>query len=223
MSVGAPLWLCFILGRRQMHAIQKLEGLSPRSAEFPEVVEILSQSFFEDPALVWALPDASRRLKPMRWVFKAKMGLSVKTDVVYCDEKFRAVAIWMPPEHTPMMNAWQTLTSGMLWSPLFIGLKPALRAARVFGKLDDFAKKYLHSDYWYLDMLGAKPEFQGQGLGKALVLRGLDECVRGKGVWLATFNPDNLPFYRSFGFKVVDMAEGADHPKIWIMEKNPEG
>jgi predicted N-acetyltransferase YhbS len=65
---------------------------------------------------------------------------------------------------------------------------------------------------WFLDVLGVTPSSQGQGLGSALVRHGLALAdADGVAALLETGNPDNIGYYRQFGFEV------------WRQEAAPDG
>jgi ribosomal protein S18 acetylase RimI-like enzyme len=59
----------------------------------------------------------------------------------------------------------------------------------------------------HLGPVGVLPEFQGQGIGRGLMVRfcaGLDS--EGKPAFLETDKPDNVRFYEKSGFRVVDQT-----------------
>ena len=61
--------------------------------------------------------------------------------------------------------------------------------------------------HWYLEVLSVRPEHQRQGLGSRLVTPILERADRDHVPCdLETADPDNVAFYRRFGFEVVDPA-----------------
>lgn len=58
--------------------------------------------------------------------------------------------------------------------------------------------------YWYLSIVGIKPDQQGKGLGPALVNSVLDQTDRlGVPTFLETFTPRNHSFYQRLGYRVA--------------------
>ena len=65
-------------------------------------------------------------------------------------------------------------------------------------------KDLIPSTAWYLSILGVAPEFQGKGLGKALVAPVLDTTdALGVPAYIESFTPSNFGFYEHLGFKTV--------------------
>jgi GNAT superfamily N-acetyltransferase len=73
---------------------------------------------------------------------------------------------------------------------------------------------------WFLDLVAVAPTAQGRGLGRRLVMHGLD-LARADGfpAFLETSTPRNVPFYQSLGFQIVDEQRAPDGgPMIWFMQ-----
>jgi GNAT superfamily N-acetyltransferase len=73
---------------------------------------------------------------------------------------------------------------------------------------------------WFLDVVAVAPAAQGQGLGRTLIMHGL-QWARADGcpAFLETGNPRNVPFYESLAFQVVGEERAPDGgPTIWFMQ-----
>ena len=73
-------------------------------------------------------------------------------------------------------------------------------------------------------MFAVSPALQRRGLGRRLMREALAEADSGKcPAYLWTGNPDNLPYYRSHGFQVIDERPIPGGVPTWFMERAPGG
>ena len=77
----------------------------------------------------------------------------------------------------------------------------------------------------YMGRLGVLPDWQGRGVGAALV-NAVAEAAAAEGARDVTLNvrillPDNVAFFRSLGFHEAGQGahEGFDRPTYWIMRR----
>ncbi|KAF4264246.1 hypothetical protein CNMCM8714_007639 [Aspergillus fumigatus] len=77
-----------------------------------------------------------------------------------------------------------------------------------FGGMEEMKKRIMGSrPHYYLEMLGTRPEYAGQGLASKLLRWGLE---RADEVGLETYlsaSPAGRPLYEKFGFRVVEERE----------------
>jgi len=72
----------------------------------------------------------------------------------------------------------------------------------------------------YVWMLGVDPAVQRQGAGRALLGSTIaDADARGLPVYLETSNPDNLPYYGSFGFEETGRAALPRTATVWFLRR----
>jgi GNAT superfamily N-acetyltransferase len=58
--------------------------------------------------------------------------------------------------------------------------------------------------HWYLAIVGSDLRIRGKGFGHALMRSRLDRCdAENLPAYLESTNPDNVPYYRRFGFEVT--------------------
>ncbi|GAA4190968.1 hypothetical protein GCM10023074_08430 [Microbispora amethystogenes] len=71
--------------------------------------------------------------------------------------------------------------------------------------------------------MGTAPEFQGRGLGGAVLLPGLEEAERaGYPAFLETSSERNVAFYERHGFRVTaDVRLPDNGPRTWCMRRDP--
>lgn len=79
----------------------------------------------------------------------------------------------------------------------------------------------LSESHWHVGPVGVEPGFQGMGLGSAAMTLLCDEFDdRRRLAWLETDKPENVRFYISHGFEVVEevpMLSARD----WFMRRDP--
>lgn len=82
---------------------------------------------------------------------------------------------------------------------------------------------YPRQKLWYLEVIAVHPSLQSRGLGGG-VMRWILEHVRNEPIYLECTREDNVGFYESFGFEVVEVVElsedekdQSDAFKHWVM------
>jgi len=132
------------------------------------------------------------------------------------------VAAWVRPGCYPLGGAAQLRQAGgALWAllPSPRGLRDGTRYLLAIDKV------HPKEPAWYLNLLVADPSAQRAGVGAALqggVLERAD--LEGMPAYLETQNPDNLPYYRRFGYEVVDELRPVPHgPPLWTMRRPAAG
>jgi predicted N-acetyltransferase YhbS len=84
-------------------------------------------------------------------------------------------------------------------------------------------KVHPHEEVWYLQLLVVDPSVQRLGIGALVQRPGLAKADEdGLACYLETQNPDNLPYYRRFGYEVVEELRPVKHgPPLWTMRREP--
>jgi ribosomal protein S18 acetylase RimI-like enzyme len=79
-------------------------------------------------------------------------------------------------------------------------------------------KHHPEDPHFYVWMLGVSPQHQRTGVGRALLSTALARAEEfGLPAYLETANPENLPYYASFGFREVGEATLPRDAPIWFM------
>ena len=192
-----------------------------RKADVRELAGVLGRAFYEDPVMMWMVPNNNARAKGLptgfasitRHHFLARGG----SEVASRDGVIGAAALWDPP------GRWQT-TRREQWM-----MKPAfLRAYRgrvgAADQLLNLMKEHHPEEpHWYLMVLGSDPTVRGGGFGRTVLQSRLDRCdAEGVPAYLENTNPKNEAFYMRFGFEVkgeIKVPDGG--PTMWPMWRNP--
>ena len=173
-----------------------------------EAADVLARAFLDDPVLTYLV-----RPREVRLVLGA-LCLDGIAEGIRADGRLVAASVWLPPgRHSSPLRQLPS------WGRLAVRNPPAvprlLRAGRTLDAL------HPQEPHWFLSLLGVLPELQGAGLGSALVAPGLERAA-GEVVHLDTGRPENVPWYRRFGFDLaaeVRAVPGA--PPSWAMRAQP--
>ncbi|MFW6642372.1 GNAT family N-acetyltransferase [Nocardiopsis algeriensis] len=158
-------------------------------------------------------PDRLRRFQRL---FLSDVGLPHGR--VWVSEDLGAVAVWTTPESGGAAEVMENLL------PVFTDLAGD-RAEFYASAEEEMARHRPDHPVWFLGTVGVRPEFQGRGLGRAVVTAGLREAdAAGVPAFLETSEPGNVGFYETLGFEVTaeyDLPGGG--PRTWAMLRPAEG
>jgi GNAT superfamily N-acetyltransferase len=168
----------------------------------------------------WFLPDEERRVELARLMFDVMLRrLHLARGECYTTENVVGGALWVPPGSW-RLSFFQQMT--LLPSMLRVfgrGL------GRVQGGLAVMDSGHPRVPHFYLDSLGVAPEWQGRGLGSALMQPVLERCDRGRmPAYLNAGSPRSRDLYLRHGFEVTEefsLPEGG--PPLWRMWREPAG
>ena len=197
------------------------EGGSVRGAredEFPRVAGVLARSFYDDPVLSWFFGDDSRRLEQLERLF-GFFGSKVwfPHELTYTTEGVIGAAVWVPPEQ------WRVgVLDQLRMMPGFVssvGLRDLPHALRGFNLMES---KHPNDRHYYLPLVGVEPNWQGRGIGTALLQPMLERCDReGVAAYLEATTPRNRTCYERVGFEVVEEFSFPKGPPLWPMRREP--
>jgi ribosomal protein S18 acetylase RimI-like enzyme len=178
---------------------------------------LLARAFAVDPVLAFLLGEDRERER--RLIFCALGRDAERAGLVEGMRdggRLAAAAVWLPPgaHPAPLRRELRMLPSWLRLARMRPRAVPRLlRAMPAFDAL------HPREPHWFLYLLGTEPALQGGGRGGALVERGLRRAQEdGVPVHLDTAVPENLGWYRRFGFEVTDevrVVPGA--PPTWGM------
>lgn len=183
-------------------------------ADIPAVIETLSQSFFDDPMMRWWIPDDARRREILPGFFELMVGAFLPADEIWSLDGV-AAALWVPPG--PQPSAEETAELGRAIAEL-----AGENAARGFAIMAATEQVHPKEEHLYLFFLGARPRFQGRGLGSALLRAVLDRCdAGGVPAYLEASSEDNRRLYERHGFVVREELTVDDSPPLHLMWRDP--
>jgi GNAT superfamily N-acetyltransferase len=188
--------------------------------ELPRLASVLARAFYDDPAIQWVLPDEARRMDMEERVFGLWLRkLWLPQDECYATEGVVGVAVWELP------GKWKVSLLELL------RLLPAMtrilgrRLPRVMGALSALDSNHPDELHYYLPYLGVEPEWQGRGIGAALMQPILSRCDSdGVPAYLDATAPRNRALYERHGFEVTEeFTLGKGSPPLWRMWRKPAG
>lgn len=190
--------------------------------DVPALAGVLGRAFTNDPPLTWVFRDDATRVDRLTALFgMALFGVFLPHGEVYAAADLSGAALWEPrvpdtpatedddPEAFPAAMA----AAGFLPEEVD-------RMQTFLGTMDDAHPKDVR--HWYLGVLGADLDRQGQGIGSACMapkLAALDEA--GEFAYLESSNEKNVPLYERHGFRVVGVLDLPDGPALWRMWREP--
>ena len=186
--------------------------------DVPLLALALARAFDGDPPMRWFLPDDGRRVELARLMFDVMLRrVHLARDACYTTEGVVGGALWVPPGRWRLSVAQQLR---ILPSMLRVFGRGLSRAQRGLAVMDS---RHPRKPHYYLDSLGVQPEWQGRGLGSALMQPVLERCDRERmPAYLNAGSSRSRDLYLRHGFDVTEefrLPEGG--PPLWRMWREP--
>jgi ribosomal protein S18 acetylase RimI-like enzyme len=179
------------------------------------LAETLSRAFHADPVSAYLFPNASRRKARLDAFFRLQIErVYLPRGEVYTTTDRRAAALWLPPgTRAPGFD--------VQWAYLVLAMRSRSfrRGRRLAIALFQMRPRESH---YYLGTIGTDPDYQGQGLGSALigaVLARLDATAMP--AYLEASTEPNVRFYTGLGFRVLSEIKIKRGPTLWTMWRDP--
>jgi ribosomal protein S18 acetylase RimI-like enzyme len=186
----------------------------------PALVRTLARAFFDDPISRWVTPQERSRLRRLERAFDVGVRkVYLRDGDCWTTEGVAGAALWLPPGGWIVPPGRQLrLLPGMVRA-YGRDLPRALRAFQVV------AREHPHAPHhWYLPFIGVDPDWQGKGIGTALLQPVLERCDRERlPAYLEASTPRNRACYERSGFHVTGTIDFPDGPTMWKMWREPRG
>jgi GNAT superfamily N-acetyltransferase len=189
---------------------------SPEQA--PAMAGVLARAFHEDPAFTWVLRADARRMKILEQGFELFLSrIWMEQEETYTTPATVAVAVWERPDEWKIAVARQLRMLPAMVKVFGRHLPRVLRALTVLEG------KHPSEPHYYLAFVGVEPEWQGRGLGSAVLEPILERCDRdGMPAFLEASTPRNRVLYERHGFAVMEeFTLGKGAPPQWRMWRAP--
>ena len=184
--------------------------------DLPKLEKLLNLCFAHDPLYETLIPNAEIRKKLMPELFHCDMDVFYETCEIFSDsEELNGVLV--VSDETKSCNIFRFLyteAKAVLHTDSFlIKEDPSLHTFYNFIKGGDYLNSnwtdQLHqTERLHVIYLAVDPGHQHHGLAELLMNEVLDYAQQHKMlVSLETHNPDNVPIYEHFGFKVYGIVE----------------
>ena len=198
-------------------------GVRPlRPDELQPAAAMLARAFADDPLTRLLSPDPARRDAKARWYFSAIARYGFAFGEVWTVGNVDGVAIWWAPEYV-MPSEARAAYVGFDEGPSVLGIDVWERSLEVGWMVGEVHQQSMSEPHWYLNILGVRPEYQGQGLGGLLLSSMFERLDRERlPVYLDTGVAANVAFYQRHGFRLTAQAEDALHDvSVYGLRRDP--
>ena len=180
------------------------------------LVETLVAAFVDDPVMTWGIPDARRRPEILRAFFEITVDVFQPYGELYITDPISAAgAVWVPPGGQPAGEEAEQLVA------LYLEATQE-NSERFLAAIELMDECHPQEPHDYLFFLATQPEWQGRGLGSALLREVLDRCDReGRPAYLEATNEGCRRLYQRHGFEVTAEIALPDGPTMWPMWREP--
>ncbi|HEV2924279.1 MAG TPA: GNAT family N-acetyltransferase [Solirubrobacteraceae bacterium] len=179
---------------------------------------VLARAFHDDPAFSWVLRADPRRMKILEQGFELFLRrIWLEQEETYTTAGTVAVAVWERP------GEWKVpLGRQLRMLPAMVKVF-SRHLPRVLRALTVLERKHPREPHYYLAFIGVEPEWQGRGLGAAVLAPVLKRCDDERmPAFLEASTPRNRGLYERHGFSVTEefrLGHGA--PPQWRMWRVP--
>jgi ribosomal protein S18 acetylase RimI-like enzyme len=185
-----------------------------------EAAEVLARAFFEDPLLVYYLPERGERSRVLPGFMLACVRYCRAHGEVWTTPALDGVACWLPPGQTGF-DVWGFIRAGVGAVPLTFHWSVLRRVSTVERAVDRFHHAVMPGPHCYLMLLGVDPTRQGQGVGSRLIAPQIAQAKLAKvPVYLETMTERDVSFYLKNGFTVADqLTLSGSGLRVWAMTR----
>ena len=196
-------------------AVREAQGVRKvRPDELPQIAAVLRAAFFDDPAVAWLMNDESRRASRLERAFGLFLErIWYRQDECYTTASAVGAAVWELPDQWKQGALEQLrLMPGLL--SIYRGTTPRLLRA-----LAAMEAGHPEAPHYYLPFAGVSPDWQGRGIGAALLAPVLSRCDTDRvPAYLEATTPRNRALYERHGFSVTaEFRLGKGSPPLWRM------
>jgi GNAT superfamily N-acetyltransferase len=166
----------------------------------------------------WVFPDDMTRRATIERLFAMLLDrLWLEQDECYTTESGAGAAAWELPGRwkVGVLEQLQILPRFAL-----LARRDTRRLLQSFFKLES---GHPETEHYYLAFVGVVPDWQGRGIGAALLRPVLERCDRERmPVYLEASSPRNRNLYERHGFAVTEEFRlGKGSPPLWRMWRQP--
>jgi GNAT superfamily N-acetyltransferase len=182
----------------------------------------LAGAFYDDPIFTWLLRQDPGRMLVLRNAFELFLRrVWIEYEQTYTTVRAAGVAAWEPP------GQWKTplrVQLRLLPSIVSVFKRHTPRALRALAVLEGgHPSEPKRPPHYYLPIIGVDPQWQGRGLGAALLAPVLDRCDRERvPAFLEASSPRSRALYERHRFSVLEEFKlGRTAPPMWRMWREP--
>lgn len=168
-------------------------------ADATPLAKLFAAAFATDPVMEWIARRGPERTEGLerffRWVLAVR---AIPFGEVWMADDASVCAAWLPPDAPASPGG---LLEQIRLLPMFIQLCGFARMLRGQAMAAAMEQNHPHARHHYLSFVAVAPQFQGMGLGSAMMeatLKAID--ASGLPAYLENSNPKNTRLYERCGF-----------------------
>jgi GNAT superfamily N-acetyltransferase len=177
----------------------------------------LARAYQRDPVWSFLLPDETRRERALTRYFTIELrDVALRHDTTWTTEAAVGAILCFPPDRW-RLPPLTTVRRGPAFIHAFgTDLPRSLRALMLLEHVHPRAAHY------FIAYAGLPPEWQGTGIGSALVAPLLERCdAEHAPAYLEATSERAVAFYQRHGFAVTKEVRLRNGPPLWMMWRSP--
>lgn len=185
-----------------MRHVRLAAAANPRRAtrdDAAQLAKLFAATFASDPVMHWIARPGSQRQNGLERFFEWVLSVrAIPFGEVWMVDDCSVCAAWLPPDAPASPGG---LLEQLRLFPMFVQLCGVSRLLRGQTMADAMEKNHPRERHYYLSFIAVAPQFQGMGLGSAIMeatLRRAD--ASGVPAYLENSNPKNTRLYERCGF-----------------------
>ncbi len=200
-------------------------------AGLDRAADIAARAFYDDPFFEYLLPHAETRSALLTRVMGALMRPHAAAGGLYGDARAPSGILCVERPTARASTAAYAMSIGAIVPGMVFPILGRGQRLAQLGRLRQglLVLSRMHAlrpaaPHAYVAVLAVDPDQQRAGIGRALLGSFLDECDRDDlPCHLETSRPDNVGYYRRFGFDVTHELSVESTPPLWIMHRPRRG
>ncbi len=198
----------------------EIELRPARRADVRALSKVLARAFYDDPVMMFMLPDGKTRTKGLPRLFATLTRHHFisrrSSEVASRDGAIGAATLWDPPGRRKSSQ----LEDLMMMPTMAWLFRSRGQETQALGRIMEEA--HPEEPHWYLMVIGSDPTVRGAGFGQALMRSRLDRCDGEHApAYLEASREELVPYYSRFGFEQTGEIQIPDGPKMWPMWRAP--
>lgn len=200
----------------------EIAPISGRGRDLGDAAMVAARAFHNDPFFEYLDPKGVRRARALALFWRseiAALGDGAKILGARDPEgRLLGVSVWLPPGEYPLLVGSQVRQMLGAGRAMVLRPKAMVDGLRYILAID---KAHPKDELWYLLLLVVDPSVQRGGIGARLQQEGLDMADKdGLDCYLETQKPENLVYYRRFGYEVAEELHPVPGgPPLWTMRR----